>query len=122
MSHPKDIPDINTQCIEKPVGTQDIENPLIGIAKRFVDFCKRFATPFQSKTRSREPQMQQYVSGLVQSDKKKNMERIAEVVPGSDAQVFQQFLSDSEWKERKVFDLVATEANIESRRFYRYVA
>ena len=111
MSHPKDIPDINTQDISKSVGTQDIESPLIGIAKRFVDFCKRFATPFHSKTRSREPQMQKYVSGLVQSDKKKNMERMAEVVPNSDAQAFQHFLSDSGWDEQEVFDLVATEAN-----------
>lgn len=111
MSHPKDIPDIKTQDIEKPVETQNIENPLKGIAKRFVDFCKRFATPFHSKTRSREPQMQQYVSGLIQSDKKKNMERMAEVVPDSDAQAFQQFLSDSNWDEREVLDLVATETN-----------
>jgi len=29
MNHPKDIPDINTQYIDKPMGTQDIENPLI---------------------------------------------------------------------------------------------
>lgn len=111
MSHPKDIPDINTQDIDKSARTQDIESSLIGIAKRFVDFCKRFATPFQSKTRSREPQMQKYVSGLIQSDKKKNMERMAEVVPDSDAQAFQQFLSDSEWDEREALDLVATEAN-----------
>jgi SRSO17 transposase len=90
---------------------QKLDSRVIGIAKRFVEFCKRLATPFQSKTRSREPQMQQYVSGLVQSDKKKNMERMAEVVPDSDAQVFQHFLSDSEWDEREVFDLVATEAN-----------
>lgn len=111
MSHPKDISDINTQDIENPVGTQDIENPLSGIAKRFVNFCKRFAAPFQSKTRSREPQMQQYVSGLVQSDKKKNIERIAEVVPDSDAQALQHFLSDSKWDEREVIDQVATEVN-----------
>jgi SRSO17 transposase len=110
MSHPKDTSDINTQDIGT-VGTQEIENPLIDIAKRFVDFCKRFAAPFQSKTRSREPQMQQYVSGLVQSDKKKNMERIAEVVPDSDAQALQHFLSDSKWDEREVLDLIATEAN-----------
>jgi len=111
MSHPKDTSDINTQDIGKPVGTQEIENPLTSIAKRFVNFCKRFAAPFQSKTRTREPQMKQYVSGLVQSDKKKNMERIAEVVPDSDAQAFQHFLSDSNWDEREVIDQIAKGVN-----------
>ena len=97
--------------IGKSVGTQNIENPLIGRAQHFVDFCKRFAAPFQSKTCSREVQMQQYVSGLLQSDQKKKMERMSEVVPDSDAQAFQQFLSDSFCPEREVLDLVATEVN-----------
>ena len=110
MGHPKDIPEINTPDMGKPVGTVDIENPLTGIAQHFMDFCKRFAAPFQSKTRSREPQMQQYISGLIQSDKK-NMERMSEVVPDSNAQAFQHFLSESQWDEREVLDLVALSAN-----------
>jgi len=110
MGHPKDIPDINTQDIDELVGTQNIENPLIGIAQHFIGFCKRFSAPFLRYTRTREPQMQQYISGLIQSEKK-NMERMSEVVPDSDAQAFQHFLSDSFCPEREVLDLVASEAN-----------
>jgi len=43
--------------------------------------------------------------------RKKNMERMAEVVPGSDEQVLQHFLSNSSWDERGVMDQVALEAD-----------
>ena len=42
---------------------------------------------------------------------KKNMERMTEVVPESDEQVLQHFLSNSSWKERNVLDQVALEAD-----------
>ena len=43
--------------------------------------------------------------------RKKNMERMAEVVPESDEQVLQHFLSNSAWDERGVLDQVALEAD-----------
>jgi SRSO17 transposase len=43
--------------------------------------------------------------------RKKNMERMAEVVPDSDAQVLQHFLSNSNWEARAVVDQVAMEAD-----------
>ena len=43
--------------------------------------------------------------------RKKNMERMAEVVPESDEQVLQHFLSNSNWDERGVLDQVALEAD-----------
>jgi SRSO17 transposase len=42
---------------------------------------------------------------------RKNMERMAEVVPESDDQVLQHFLSNSRWDERGVLDQVALEAD-----------
>lgn len=42
---------------------------------------------------------------------KKNMERMAEVVPDSDEQVLQHFLSNSTWDERGVLDQVALGAD-----------
>jgi len=42
---------------------------------------------------------------------KRNMERIAEVVPESDEQRYQHFLLVSAWNERAVLDQVAREAN-----------
>ena len=43
--------------------------------------------------------------------RKKNMERMAEVVPESDDQVLQHFLSNSNWDERGVLDQVALETD-----------
>jgi len=43
--------------------------------------------------------------------RKKNMERMAEVVPESDEQVLQHFLSNSSWDERGVLDQVALETD-----------
>ena len=43
--------------------------------------------------------------------RKKNMERMAEVVPESDEQVLQHFLSNSHWDERGVLDQVALETD-----------
>ena len=46
-----------------------------------------------------------YTRGLLQHHKKRNMERIAEIIPVSQ-QVLQQFLTDSPWDHRGVFDQV----------------
>ncbi|MBF0421263.1 MAG: IS701 family transposase [Magnetococcales bacterium] len=42
---------------------------------------------------------------------RKNMERMAEVVPGSGDQALQHFLTNSPWNEREVLDQVALEAD-----------
>jgi SRSO17 transposase len=52
---------------------------------------------------------QQYVSGLVQAEKR-NMERMVEAVPDSDYQVLQNFLTHSSWEYRPVMDRVASNA------------
>lgn len=43
--------------------------------------------------------------------RKKNMERMAEVVPESNDQTLQHFLSNSSWDERKVLDQLALDAS-----------
>ena len=55
-------------------------------------------------------QASQYLRGLTQA-RKKNMERMAERIPGSDDQSLQHFLSNSPWEERPVIDQVAQDAN-----------
>jgi len=55
-------------------------------------------------------QSRQYLCGLMQANRK-NMERMAEVVPDSDEQSLQHFLSNSDWNERSVLDQVAFEAD-----------
>jgi len=73
-------------------------------------FTERYAGHLRLKTREVTPQANQYLCGLMQSGKR-NMERIAEVVPESDEQRYQHFLSVSAWNERAVLDQVAREAN-----------
>lgn len=48
-----------------------------------------------------------YLQGLLSKEPAKNMERIAEVIEGTDWQNLQQFISDSTWDEREVWDRVA---------------
>jgi len=55
-------------------------------------------------------QAKHYLCGLMQAEKK-NMERMAEVVPESDEQALQHFLSNAFWDEQAVMDQVARDAN-----------
>ncbi|MBT8420110.1 MAG: IS701 family transposase [Gammaproteobacteria bacterium] len=49
---------------------------------------------------------------MVQGDKKqRNMERMAERVPEANEQSLQHFVSESQWDEREVLDLIALEAD-----------
>lgn len=80
------------------------------MGKRFVVFCEKYTDHFQLKTRDIGTQAQQYLCGLVQANRK-NMERMAEVVPESDEQALQHFLSNSNWEERAVLDQVALEVD-----------
>lgn len=79
------------------------------MAQRFVSFCERYADHFQLRTRRVHRQATQYLSGLMQA-RRKNMERMAEVVVDSDEQALQHFLSNSPWDERNVLDRVARDA------------
>ena len=51
-------------------------------------------------------QAQHYLSGLIQATRR-NVERMAEVVPGTNAQALHHFLSHSPWEWRPVMDQVA---------------
>lgn len=53
-------------------------------------------------------QAQGYLSGLIQATRR-NVERMAEVVPGTNAQALHHFLSNSPWDWRPVMDQVARE-------------
>lgn len=69
-----------------------------------------FGELFCSGNHSVAKTAQQYLCGLMQSEKR-NMERMAEAVPDSDEQVLQNFLTHSSWEYRPVMDRVATNAN-----------
>lgn len=80
------------------------------MGSRFGQFIDEFGTHFRLRTRDVRRQSQQYLQGLMQASKK-NMERMAEVVPDSDEQALQHFLSNSTWDERAVLDQVALGAD-----------
>lgn len=77
---------------------------------RFQRFSKRFERHFRRWTRSVAAQAQQYLQGLMQA-RRKNMERMEEVVPDCEYQPLQHFLSNSDWDARAVLDQVALEAD-----------
>lgn len=80
------------------------------LARRLARFHARFHAFFVTRTRSVIEQSKKYLFGLIQSEKR-NMERMAEVVPDSDDQVYQHFMSQSPWSHRAVLDQVALDTD-----------
>jgi len=86
------------------------EMPLENLGQRIEVFHQRFNKYFITGTRNVIEQSKQYLLGLIQS-RKRNMERMAEVVPGADNQVYQHFISCSPWDERPLLDQIASDVN-----------
>jgi len=70
-----------------------------------------FSPFFQSNRSDVSGRAAQYLQGLMQESPRKNCERMAEFVPGSDDQALQQFISDSKWESDSVMDAVAVRAS-----------
>jgi SRSO17 transposase len=75
-------------------------------AQRLWAFHGRFSEFFVSRTRNVVEQSRKYLFGLIQSEKR-NMERMAEVVPDTNDQSEQHFISESPWDHRDVLDQIA---------------
>lgn len=80
------------------------------IADSFKVFCNEFKNIFLCHRHDNTSAAHQYVCGLVQADKA-NMERMEERVADSNYEALQQFISDSPWSARAVFDRVSREAD-----------
>ena len=70
----------------------------------------QYAAHFKAHKRNVSHRAHQYLKGLLQASQR-NMEKMAEVVPQTDEQALQQFLSDSPWDYQAVMDHVASDAN-----------
>jgi len=81
------------------------------MAGRFLSFVKNYSSLFISYRKDVSDKARHYLCGLMQAGTRKNMERMVEVVPDSDHQAIQQFISDSRWSARAVIDCVAQDAN-----------
>ena len=66
---------------------------------------------FQSYRHNVSDKARQYACGLMQAGSRKNMDRMAEVVPDSKSRNLQQFLTHSKWNHRDVIDHVARDVN-----------
>jgi hypothetical protein len=77
----------------------------------FFSFVKNYSKHFQSYRRDVSEQARQYACGLMQAGSRKNMDRMAEVVPDSKSRNLQQFLTHSKWDAREVIDHIARDTN-----------
>lgn len=75
-----------------------------------MSFHGRYAQFFTTATRSVVSQAQHYLSGLVQAEHK-NIERMTEVVPDTEYQALQHFISHSPWQSQPVMDQVARDGS-----------
>jgi SRSO17 transposase len=80
------------------------------LVKDIKSCVERYAVHFKVHKRNVSERALHYLKGLLQASQR-NMEKMAEVVPQSDEQALQQFLSDSPWEHQAVMDQVAGEAN-----------
>jgi len=76
-----------------------------------MSFVKRFSEHLRSYRHDVSDKARQYACGLMQAGSRKNMDRMAEVVPEAKSRKLQQFLTHSKWYSRAVIDHVAREAD-----------
>ncbi len=72
-----------------------------------MSFVNTYTEHFQSYRHDVSDKALQYACGLMQAGSRKNMDRMAEVVPESKSRNLQQFLTHSKWNHRDVIDHVA---------------
>jgi SRSO17 transposase len=77
------------------------------MGSRFITYVKTYREHFQSYRHDVSDKARQYASGLMQAGSRKNMDRMAEVVPESKSRNLQQFITHSKWDYRDVIDHVA---------------
>ncbi len=81
------------------------------VAKRFATVVKSYSGHFQSYRHNVSDKARQYACGLMQAGSRKNMDRMAEVVPDSQSRNLQQILTHSKWSWRAVMDHVAQDVD-----------
>jgi len=76
-----------------------------------MSFVEIYTEHFQSYRHDVSEKARQYACGLMQAGSRKNMDRMAEVVPESKSRNLQQFLTHSKWDHREVMDHVARDVD-----------
>lgn len=81
------------------------------MARQFMEFCDRYSRHFVGQGRNSVPHARHYLSGLLGTQRRKNIETIENDVAGSDYQGMEQFISSSPWDHRALLDDVARDAD-----------
>ena len=76
-----------------------------------MSFVNSYSQHFQSYRHDVSDKARQYASGLMQAGSRKNMDRMAEVVPEAKSRNLQQFLTHSKWNSGEVIEHVARDAD-----------
>jgi SRSO17 transposase len=76
-----------------------------------MEYCEDYGRHFVVHGKDVSGHARSYLSGLLGTQRRKNIGRIGEDVEGSNYQAMQQLISDSPWKEDALMDQVAKEAN-----------
>ena len=81
------------------------------MARRFMEFSEDYSRYFVVRGKDISDHARSYLSGLLGTQRRKNIGRIGEDVEASNYQGMQQLISDSPWNEEALMDQVAGEAN-----------
>ena len=76
-----------------------------------MDFCRRFQDHFIGQGRNSTQHARHYISGLMGTQRRKNIETFENDVSGSDYQGMEQFISSSPWSHRALLDDIAVSAD-----------
>jgi len=88
------------------------ETAFADIASRIMAFASDFAPFFRTATTHGSAHAKAYICGLMQGERsRKNIERMAEKVPGLDYQGVQHFISVSPWSADLLVDEIARQAD-----------
>ncbi len=80
------------------------------MARQFMDWCQMFEHHFVIRGHNVNEHARHYLSGLLGTQRRKNIERIEADVAESDYQGMQQFVSDSPWDHGAVMRQIGEEA------------
>jgi SRSO17 transposase len=74
-------------------------------------FCEKYQRHFISQGRNSVGHARHYLTGLLGTQRRKNIETIENDVPDSDYQGMEQFISSSPWSHRALLDDIARDAD-----------
>ncbi len=76
------------------------------VVKRFHEFHERFASYFATKTRNMAEQGKQYIHGQLLCQNRGNMKEFQKIVPDSNDQSLNHFVSNSPWEDEPIIDSI----------------